>query len=540
MTFYGALGEGFEPGLMDPGDSRLAAFVMERDLRWASGEDAGRSLWDLRIFHPQPRSLLFSDTYFGLAPLWAIPRAAGLGYVASFHAVLGMLVALNFVAAFAGLRRTFELPRPAAWLGALLFAAGSPRVAHLFHIQLLGQFPVFGLIHGWVTAFGARAASSPATQRRAGAWIGLSWALLFHLSPYMAWFTLLAMVLAASAALFQPAGRAALGDLTRWRWQAPATAAVLAGGLVLPVAVQYLRASADVGVRSAWDAAPFLVPPDAWLYPGAGSVLYGELARRLPVAQGAFEHELRLGLGLIAPALALWGLWSRRRDPRVFWSALPVALLCLLVSRVGPLQIWTTLHPLLPGAAAFRAVSRAGLLLLAPVAVGLAAGFAAPALARRPLVMGALALVALGEQLQRPQLFSTEGWRQRTATLARALPADCQAFFYSPRAEGEPPENSQLDGVWVSLLTGIPTVNGYSGAVPPEWPFWEHALGAPGRAAELEELLASWTREKELDEICWQRGASVVRVGSAGIVVPDPVFVDGFERGSTAAWTGGP
>lgn len=330
---------GFERGLLDPGDSRLAVFVLERNTEWLLGGGGENAPWDLGIFFPRTDTLLYSDTFFGQTPFWAALRWLGCDRVVAFHLLLGCFLALNFLAAERLLSRTVRLPPAPAFLGALLFALGSPRLAHLFHVQLVAQFPLILFLSAIAEALDPAGSPSQLRQVATGLAIGGSWALLFHFTPYMAWFVALAALFALGLALLFRAGRTALHRLFTRRLATCMAAAAVAGALVLPVLVRYLEAARAVGVRPDDQAVLLLLSPSAWLYQGPWSILYGRFSSWLPISAHPYESELRLGLGWVTSALVLYGLWLGRRRPLVFWTVLPVSALCLLLSKVGGFEV---------------------------------------------------------------------------------------------------------------------------------------------------------------------------------------------------------
>jgi hypothetical protein len=69
----------------------------------------------------------------------------------------------------------------------------------------------------------------------------------------------------------------------------------------------------------------------------------------------------------------------------------------------------------------------------------------------------------------------------RVARVAAAVPPGCPAFFYSPVLSPQAHWVTQLDGMWASLETGVPTVNGYSSNLAPGWtPLMAHVVRDPG------------------------------------------------------------
>src|SRR4029077_8722035 len=84
----------------------------------------------------------------------------------------------------------------------------------------------------------------------------------------------------------------------------------------------------------------------------------------------------------------------------------------------------------------------------------------------------------------------------------------CESFVFSPVNANDPPwQNYQIDAMWASLESGVPTLNGYSGNQPPGWGLGDTSLYSeqpdPLRAAAIDE----WVEWSGLDRsrVCWLR-----------------------------------
>ena len=116
---------------------------------------------DAPFFYPWPRSINFSDTLWGSAPVYALLRAAGLSAFASFQAWFVIGFVLTYIAAFVSLRK-FELGAWGAAMGAFLFTFCLPMTDQFSHAQLVYRL--------WDTSCNRRVrpfcyASKPASRR---------------------------------------------------------------------------------------------------------------------------------------------------------------------------------------------------------------------------------------------------------------------------------------------------------------------------------------------------------------------------------------
>jgi hypothetical protein len=149
---------------------------------------------------------------------------------------------------------------------------------------------------------------------------------------------------------------------------------------------------------------------------------------------------------------------------------------------------------------------------------------------RRALVLGVLAFCAV-EQLHRPLSYDKAPLQAEVATLAAAIPMGCRAFFHAPVRGPRSFEESQLNAMWASLLTGIPTVNGYSSNSPKGWELFEHNVwDEADDGAVLRTKLGAWESSHGLPPgtVCWVPVLSSsprpedARFGA--LTLPDTVF----------------
>jgi hypothetical protein len=143
--------------------------------------------------------------------------------------------------------------------------------------------------------------------------------------------------------------------------------------------------------------------------------------------------------------------------------------LIVMTTEIYPgVTAWRFFFHIIPGANAIRALPRVSLLFLIPAAVGVAAFFEKP---RKLGVTIFLLALLVAEQVQPAFNFSKQEARERASHLVKAVPRGCPSFLYDPPpAERTLPDYVyQIDAMIASLELGIPTLNGFSGSVPPGW-----------------------------------------------------------------------
>jgi hypothetical protein len=185
---------------------------------------------------------------------------------------------------------------------------------------------------------------------------------------------------------------------------------------------------------------------------------------------------------------------------------LTLAFLWAAVTRWGSFDPWRLIFELFPGASAIRAVGRVHLAMALPASILLAWG--ADEIGRKlaswkPGIRSAadwlaalLVTTALFEQFGGPPCspgFSASAERAWMSQLASRIPAGTDAFYLT--VPGDFPASSDqlsVDALGAAVLTGVPTLNGYSGIDPPGWKL--HWLKRP----EYKFFVERWREEHNL------------------------------------------
>ncbi|MEW6272740.1 MAG: hypothetical protein AB1689_25975, partial [Thermodesulfobacteriota bacterium] len=266
-------------------------------------------------------------------------------------------------------------------------------------------------------------------------------------------------------------------------------AGVVAAGLAAPLAWRYLDAAAEVGLR-AYDVER-LPRIASWLLLGPGNLLYGWIDH-LPRFASWSRPMHHNGVGFVTLLLAAVGLFAARRRPAVL--LLVAATLTVLVATLrlpNDASLWAVTRLVVPGGTAIRAVARVGALLLFPVAAGLALFFESRR-GRRPVwLLAVLAVVVFAEQINVSHGYDKRFAEWKIERIAAAIDPRCEAFFAVATGVASDHE-LQDDAMWAALASGVPTVNGRSGAVPPGWQLERAWVASERDRARLEASLDAW------------------------------------------------
>jgi hypothetical protein len=458
------------------GDARLNNYFLENFYRFLAGDS--ESLWHLPFFYPFPYVLGFSDNLFGSAPIYALVRTAGARADTAYQIWFFVGYALNFIAAYYGLRRLGRAPI-AASVGALIFAFALPTTGHADHAQLHYRFALALALTFFVEFLDRK---DWASLTLSAAW--LVWQ--FYCGIYMGFFCLLLLGGAAicyvgfeAVNVGLSAKRLAIPFVATWQDQTQKRKLIIAGTAAASLAAMlllfypYAQVSHLYGAERSWaEIATMLPRPQSYLLSDASylwSAPKSGLFAALPM-----RHEHQMFVGLVPLLLAFFGLLHgvRSADSRaVVIFAGSLAFVIIMTLYVKGVSLWYLLHAL-PLASAIRAVTRLDQAVLFPIAY-LGAVAIDELRSRAPwgakvvwiIVLPPLVLEFSATSMPRS---AKAAWRQRLADVEKVFPKDVskESVVFLAQRRG-PAYADELDAMWVALISGSKTINGYSGLFPP-------------------------------------------------------------------------
>lgn len=523
LQFHPMLLSGLRRMQSDWGDTRLNNYILEHGFRWLLGFPGHERFWSPPVFYPAPNTAAYSDVLLGVAPFYWPWRIFGFAPDTAFQLWLLTIATLNFAAAFLLLARGFRCRPIASAIGAMLLSFASVRTAQVMHAQLIAHFYIAIAILAVLEIF------SPEPELRAGVtmverrtvWVfALAGALVAQIysSFYYGWYLIFALAIAALWAIVIPDSRRRFSLAVRANVGALAGAALASALALAPLLQHYLQAERQVGTRSYAVVETMLPRMQSWAYMGPSSWLYGWLAARDSFHNLPMEHEQRLGLGIVTIVCAAIGLWMARRRRDVQLAVIvPLTMVFLATEWPGGVSLWHAIYLYVPGAGAIRAVSRIGVVLVLPAALGVALllddlaraprippSRAALTLRRRDRMRRALVTVTLiaaivAEQVQEPRWYDKSEGRARVARVANGIGAGCQAFLYTTIDGADDPWNYHADAMWASMERDVPTINGYSGNQPPNWNFYDIRVHTPSTDSAVSDSVARWAAQWRLD-----------------------------------------
>jgi hypothetical protein len=455
----------------DLGDSRLNHYFLENIYLFFAGRSP--SLLNLSFFYPFPFILGFSDNLFGSYPIYFLARLFTKHPEQAFGIWYAMSYVVNFSSTYYVLRK-LNMSNEASITGAIIFTFAFPVSAQTSHVQLAYRFAAPMAILGTIQFLRDQSWRSLLTSL-----IWVTWQ--FYCSIYLGFFLSL-MICAIYIVygfriflLYRNSQNVIHPFLEGWqklemRSQTFFLCCLLALILCLTALFYpYLKVSELYEAKRSLTeiagmlptAGSYILMEESWLWRFLGGY----------VSAIPMRHEHQIFFGAVSIALALIGLifGSIKRNGLAF-PLLAGALIFLIVLTLNfnGHSLWLYFADL-PLASAIRAMTRISLVLLFPIAyLGAVAVDFIPK--KLTFVKYALILGVIFEfSTVRINSSTIEEWRKHKAIAMAGVPEDLPAssilFFAQHPSQSIP--NQELDAMWAALSLGFPTLNGYSGNIPP-------------------------------------------------------------------------
>ena len=492
------------------GDSVLYNVILEHQWRWISGDASHRSLWSPPVFFPQTKIAGYTDLMLGVFPAYAAFRLIGADPQTAFQLWMVTMSALNYLAAYLLLRALVLASAGASAIGAAFFAMGSPRLAQTGHPQLLPGFFVVAVFGGLYLLLSDPPATLPRRRLSIGLLLAGGGAIAqIYTAFYNAWFMAFSAAVALLCALLVPRFRQRLFEFLQRYWLPCVISAVVAALFLAPVVRVYYGVLRDVGERQYSEVQRFLPPVTAWLAQGPDHWIYGSLNRWRGIGPDFGGQEMFNGIGLLTTALVLAGFLRFRSRPVVaIWGAIGAISLVASLAWPGGFSFWGWAYAYFPAAKAIRAVSRFSVFLLLPAAIAVALSIDWLAKRVSPLLAAFCMIAVVAEQAGSSGLvpvYSRVTVEGPAEAIVHRLGPECKTFLASfPRNSTSVPW-MHIFAMWAELQSGVPTLNGYSGQVPPAWPLGDVSVAGPPDRVRLVAAIREWMgrHPREIENVCW-------------------------------------
>lgn len=500
----------FDTFFGDRGDARGFAYYCEH---WYQSFLGKANLLSPGVFYPTKATLAYSDLLVGYAIPYSLLRAAGVGMFSSIEIVVIVFAFLSYATCFVLLYKVLRFGLMPSCAAAMFFAFNSPKFFQTGHLQL--QFIwLLPLVFIFIISFARNAGTI--SQRRATVFLSLAGLFLnlqLATAFYYAWFFLLWSFFFLILAVVFRRSRLFLFAVAKKYWRALAISARIFLLGFLPFLLVYIP-TVRVGTWYSYSNVSLMIP-EWWslLSMGEGNYLWGWLSAAVkPNPPPATWGELMVGIGLISSAawiaITFYALFVVRKHSQLpdkanyqvriagedqntgrFFLALMILATTLFylfgVKYWGGHSPWYFVYGFFPGAGAIRAMARYVIFLSLPIAIAFAFILHSGTrwisrqesfFLRTTLSIGITLVAGFGvfEQFGVFKVggtgFSKRPEQAYLKAMSAKLTIDCKAFYIAPGSRGKHnPFEYQYDAMLISILSGIPTLNGSSSQFPPNW-----------------------------------------------------------------------
>jgi hypothetical protein len=518
VFFRGQLFSDLDLVFGDRGDARFVAFIHEHVYRWLQG---GAELLSPPFFFNQTRTLGYSDAFLLDQLIYAPLRLLGAEPLLALSLVAMILSPVAFFFVYVLLRR-LDVSVALASLGALLFTFPSNLFLKSGHLQHFAVYyiPVIAYC-SWVAVVDLH--RRPLRAYLLAAFAAGLYGLVFSTGYYMAWFFGLGLLIFAPIAVYF-----AWPQVRNWWGTRPtrvlglSLAAILSFVAALSLfAAIYAPVLATGAARGFGEYLAFAPTPFDLFNVGRQNLVWSDLIRSLHLVRddrlgdgGEFSIALtpvvQMLLALSAVLALRPGFWSANDASRisrafVIASASVCALFFLLTIKVHNFSLFRVLYVVVPGAKAIRVGYRGMVManLFAVTAIGLTFTQLIRPFLSQPLVLprvgklaacaAVLALAAIEQvNLTHSAHLSRNFERLHLAAVGNSL-GECHTFYAAPQPDHAPYE-VQIDAMMVAQAQHLPTINGYSGIMPPHWNFYD------ANAPDYQARAVRWAVKRDIAE----------------------------------------
>jgi len=162
--------------------------------------------------------------------------------------------------------------------------------------------------------------------------------------------------------------------------------------------------------------------------------------------------------------VAFSGLFVNRQRMSVKVLGIATLVLMILSTNFWGFSLWRWIHEFVPGSGGIRAVWRVTMSIISVTVLGVSLAFNAVLDKRR---WGLALLLVSACVVEHACILSTSDkhfLREHVESLARKVEPQYEAFFLA--GTGLEGRSVSIDGLWVALLTGKPSITGRYGSVP--------------------------------------------------------------------------
>ncbi|GAP95700.1 hypothetical protein [Leptolyngbya sp. NIES-2104] len=502
VGFHPTLLSGFSKAQAETGDTRLVHYFLEHSFQVVFNRNYHAQLWSPAFFFPFKNTLALSENLFGAAPFYWLLRGvlpADLAYQCWM-----ILAALLCFVSFVILLRNLRVSHSLAAFGGFVFAFGIPRMAQLFHSQLLCQFytPI-AFIFIWTFL------QQPKLNQ-------LCFALLFIFlqilaAYYHGWFLLFSLLIFVPIVLWlEREYWKQLLQFLKVKWRSTIVAILIWSGALIWLFLPYVQMVKIVGGFPFSQVATMIPRLSSWFLPPPNSLWFPLLSRFSKDILDPNQHLLFPGF--VVFALVGFAVYVVRSKPEILpperstlvKACLITALILFVLSLdVFGVSLWRIIYTIVPGATAIRATGRIVYIIEVYVLIAglLCVDSMLKSIVVKPKFRSAIALFLLLISLPELIIFQPITYEKAPilkleAELQAAIASRCEVAYLVADPRQPIFYLQQLPIMWAGLKAGVPVVNGYSGSTPP---------GIPTTIADSANFttIVRWLSGKMQGRLCW-------------------------------------
>ncbi|MCM1480598.1 MAG: hypothetical protein NC085_12915, partial [Muribaculaceae bacterium] len=268
----------------------------------------------------------------------------------------------------------------------------------------------------------------------------------------------------------------------------------LSAALIFPFFKIYLPALKYTGAVTTGEFTYYLPELIDFINVSEDNLVLGKVIGKLELSHRGLSPEQDIGISIITLILFFVCLAvSRKRNKEsdkisnipVYACGISVAVGMLFALKLnsGGISLWFIIYKVLPGAASLRAIARFVAFLVLPMTI-----FISVCLGREKLdnktekkaVFSQAAVVVLSALIFISDMRTTgvsASWnsdeRLEVMSQIAEIPADAECFYVIDTSGNINEEHvNQLNALEISILNNVPSLNGYSGKMPPNWNLW--------------------------------------------------------------------
>lgn len=440
---------GFDKLAGDYGDSRLVVYLLEHYFYWFQNVEPHTQLWNVPMLYPHVNTLAYSDVFLGIAIFYVPLRFLINDPFLVTQIIYIISCALNFVAFYLILNKIIKFKDLASACGAFVFAFSLTRSVQVNHLQLMLQFfSIFALFF----LFKVNLNNSKFMNYKYYIIAGVLLSLQFWTAIYFGYFTCLGLFLGCTICLCFKNSREILVNYFKNFYGEIIFGLIVFFILTLPLLIHYHMVGSSFDKET---LIALLAEFPHWIS-SFSFVDFPIVHNFIPA-----NSDKMLGCGILTTIFAFVGIYKLKNYRWQIFSFIALIVVCFSVK-----EIYLFLTHILVGLGALRMSSRVVFIVLPLIALGF--GYLIETWKWNKLVLMGVILLFLAEQIPTNARFDLSKTEHYKRINGYQISGRCESFYfyYRNKTNGEFNTDYEIDAMWLGLLNGIRTYNGYSGYMP--------------------------------------------------------------------------